>query len=66
MLFGRLGYEEKGIKLFLSDFKGRPRVKLQLEENENAPPKLELLNKNGDSIFTALEPKPAPESKPIK
>ena len=66
MLLGRLGYEERGVKLFLDDFKGRPRVKLQLEENENAAPKFELLNKNGDSIFTAMEPKPAPESKTVK
>jgi len=57
MLLGRLGYSEKGVKLFMNDFKGRPRVKLQLEENENAAPKFELLNKNGDSIFTATEPK---------
>ncbi len=66
MFLGRLGYEEKGVKLFLNDFKGRPRIKLQLEENENAAPKLELLNKNGDSIFTAMEPKTTPEPKTVK
>jgi hypothetical protein len=66
MFLGRLGYEERGVKLFLNDFKGRPRIKLQLEENENAAPKLELLNKNGDSIFTAAEPKTAAETKTVK
>ncbi len=66
MFLGRLGYEEKGVKLFMNDFKGRPRIKMHLEENENAAPKLELLNKNGDSIFTAMEPKSTPESKTAK
>lgn len=66
MFLGRLGYEERGVKLFLNDFKGRPRIKLQLEKNENAAPKLELLNKNGDSIFKVAEPKTTPESKSVK
>jgi hypothetical protein len=30
MFLGRLGYEERGIKLFLNDFKGIRKIKLQL------------------------------------
>jgi hypothetical protein len=54
-MLGRIGFDEDAPKLFLSDFSGRTRVKLQAE-SENGTPKLELIDGNGRSIFMVSEP----------
>jgi hypothetical protein len=55
-LFGRIGYEEDAPKIWLSDFNGRIRVKLQVDAATGAP-KFEMLEEKGKQVFLVPEAK---------
>ncbi|HUF03931.1 MAG TPA: hypothetical protein VMM38_07125 [Aridibacter sp.] len=55
-MLGKIGYEEDGPKLFLSDLQGRTRIKLHADGPASTP-KLELIGEDGNPFFAVSEPR---------